>query len=163
MPEDTFSDTRQIAVATARIVTAVHACVPGRIRWRVPGLRQNLALKQALEAGLRELPGIHSASASAATGNLLTLFDPDLSADRISGAIAALVRGYVGSVRQHPAGPEWHAQEAGIAVEALQTSARLGLTTDAARERLAEHGANALPPPPVRSTLAIFLDQFQNL
>jgi Ca2+-transporting ATPase len=145
------------------LVVPVHAYVPGRVRWRVHGLQDDLALKTALEASLHELPGVHSASASVETGNLLTLFDPAVSHDRIRSRIAAVVRGDVAPPPGTAAGPDWHARPASALVAALGTSETQGLTAAAARERLAECGANALPPPPSRSSVAIFLDQFQTL
>src|SRR5689334_21271734 len=65
--------------AAAPEIVAVHDRIPGRVRWRVPGLRGNTVLKTTLEIGLPELPGLHMAQASVETGNLLTLFDPALA------------------------------------------------------------------------------------
>jgi Ca2+-transporting ATPase len=151
------------AADAAGLVVPVHACVPGRVRWHVQGLRGSPSLGAALEAGLAEVPGIHGATASADTGNLLTHFDPAIPAERISERIAALARGDIAPPPGLASTPDWHARPGGAVVSALRTSATEGLTTAAARERLAEHGANALPPPPSRSGLGIFLGQFQTL
>ena len=144
-------------------VIAIHACVPGRVRWHVRGLRGDPALKAVLEGGLTELPGIHAASASTDTGNLLTLFDPAVPDERIRDRIAALARGDAVSPPSVAGLPDWHARPADAVAAALGTSETEGLTTMAAGERLAEHGANALPPPPSRSGLGVFLGQFQTL
>ena len=145
------------------LAAPVHACVPGRVRWHVRGLRGHPALKAVLESGLAELPGIHAASASADTGNLLTQFDPAVPSERIGERITALVRGDAAPRPGVSGPPGWHARPADTVARALDTSEIEGLTTATARERLAEHGANALPPPPSRSGLGIFLGQFQTL
>ncbi|MBN1141408.1 MAG: cation-transporting P-type ATPase [Deltaproteobacteria bacterium] len=56
----------------------------------------------------------------------------------------------------------WHLLETGEALARLNSSSE-GLTPEQARERLAEHGPNRLPPPPRRSPLLRFLLQFHNL
>ncbi len=149
--------------AAVDLITAIHACVPGRVRWHVRGLRGDRALKAVLEGGVIDLPGVHAASASTETGNLLTLFDPAVPTERIRKRIAALVRGDAVPPPGVAGVPDWHARHADAVVAALGASETEGLTAAAARERLAEHGANALPPPPSRSGLGIFLGQFQTL
>ncbi len=146
----------------ANLVAAIHASVPGRVRWHVRGLRGDRALKTVLEGGAIALPGVHAASASTETGNLLTLFDPAVPTEQIRDRIAALVRG--DAAPPPSAGvPDWHARPADAVMAALGASETAGLTAAAARERLAAHGANAMPPPPSRSGLGIFLGQFQTL
>ena len=56
---------------------------------------------------------------------------------------------------------DWHAMEARAALAAL-ASHRDGLSEAEARERLARHGPNALPPPPRRHPALRFLSQFNN-
>ncbi len=160
MPDD------EVPSETAAPVLArpVHAGVPGRVRWHVHGLRGDPTLKTLLEAGLAELPGLDAATASAETGNLLTLFDASVSPDQIGRQIAAVVRGELAPASGAAgAEPDWHARPAAALTTALGTSETRGLTETAARARLAEHGANALPPPKSRSALAIFLGQFRTL
>ncbi|HET9146407.1 MAG TPA: HAD-IC family P-type ATPase [Acetobacteraceae bacterium] len=144
------------------LIIVLHDCIPGRVRWHVQGLRGNDFLKAMLEGGLPELPGIHSARASTDTGNLLTLFDPAVPAERVRERIIALLRGDVVPA-SGGAGPGWHTRPAASVVTELDTSETTGLTAEAARERLAEQGPNALPLPPSRSGLGIFLGQFQTL
>jgi Ca2+-transporting ATPase len=81
-------------------VVVVHATVAGRVRVHVDGLHRNDALRLVLQAGLRNRPGIRSASASSLTGNLLVLFDPaiDLQSvlsriDLVLAAAGAAARG----------------------------------------------------------------------
>ena len=149
--------------------TIVHGSVPGRARWRVPGLCANAALQAALQASLAEMPGILAATASVDTGTLLTLFDTGLSRSRVRDRITAILRGDApGTGEGHPDDhqddrPDWHARPAAAAVAALDASASRGLTAAAAAARLDEHGANALPVPPSRSGLATFVGQFRNL
>lgn len=136
--------------------------VPGRVRWRVHGLRGNPVLKARLEVGLTELSEVQFARASADTGNLLTYFAADISPERIRVHIAACVQGR----RQHGAaapGADWHARPVADVATALHASATAGIDADEARRRLAEHGANVLRVPPLRSGLEIFVGQFGNL
>jgi len=58
--------------------------------------------------------------------------------------------------------PAWHALPADAVLEALAATPR-GLTAEEARERLARHGRNELPPPARRSALLRFALQFHNL
>jgi len=60
------------------------------------------------------------------------------------------------------ASPAWHALPADAVLEALAATSR-GLTAEEARERLARHGRNELPPPARRSALLRFALQFHNL
>jgi len=60
------------------------------------------------------------------------------------------------------ASPAWHALPADAVLEALAATPR-GLTAEEARERLARHGRNELPPPARRSALLRFALQFHNL
>ncbi|MFL5282609.1 MAG: HAD-IC family P-type ATPase [Rhodopila sp.] len=146
------------------LVTVVHDCVPGRVRWRVAGLRRDPALKTMLETALAELPDVHTASASVETGNLLILFDPVLCAAQIRERIAALMREDIAfSSDGTAAAPDWHACPAEEVVATLQTSGTHGLAEADAGKRLAEYGINVLPEPSPRSTMAIFLAQFQTL
>lgn len=164
MPRSEATGMGQRAVEPASLIRPVHACVPGRVRWHVQGLRGDATLKAALESTLPELPGIHGASASTETGNLLTYFDPAIPDERIRGAIAAVARGDATiSPRDAHGAPNWHARPAHAVAAALGTSGTEGLTAAAAHQRLAEYGANALPAPSSRSDLSVFLGQFQTL
>ncbi|MBV8912785.1 MAG: hypothetical protein JOZ05_07075, partial [Acetobacteraceae bacterium] len=128
------------------------------------GLQRNPALKATLEAGLLELPGVQQVHASAETGNLLTLFDPAVSSERVGDRILALLRGDLTLLAEPvSARSDWHAREAGEVAASMRTSETQGLTAAEADRRLAEHGRNALPAPALRSSLAIFVGQFQTL
>ena len=93
MPRDDADSASPREPGATSLAIPVHACVPGRIRWHVRGLRGDPALKAVLEGGLRELPGIYAVSASTDTGNLLTHFDPAVAPEQVSERVIALVRG----------------------------------------------------------------------
>ncbi|MFZ2650580.1 MAG: HAD-IC family P-type ATPase, partial [Burkholderiaceae bacterium] len=59
-------------------------------------------------------------------------------------------------------GASWHAIEAAQAVERLDSDVTGGLSSQGVRERGAEHGPNALPEPPKRSAVLVFLRQFRS-
>jgi magnesium-transporting ATPase (P-type) len=56
----------------------------------------------------------------------------------------------------------WHALDASAAIERLGSDAEAGLSSSAAAQRTGEHGPNALPEPPRRSALLVFLQQFKS-
>lgn len=146
------------------LVLPIHDCVPGRVRWHVPGLRGAPALKAVLETRLRDMPGLHAAHASTETGNLLTNFDPAISTVRVRERVTAILRGDVTSPGDDAgAAPAWFACPVDDVGAALRTSVTRGLDTVEAGERLAEHGANTLPVPPARSGLSILMGQLNTL
>jgi len=161
-PENQARGTAQSGPVPLPLVALVHDCVPGRVRWRVVGLRGNPSLKTLLEVRLPELPGVHTVHASVETGKLLTLFDPAVSVERIRNRITVLARDDVTAPSDTTA-PDWHARPVHEVVAALQTSETQGLAEVDADRRLAECGANALPQLAARSGLSIFLGQFQTL
>jgi len=57
----------------------------------------------------------------------------------------------------------WHEIGAHAVVAALGSSAEAGLSSEAAREKLAAYGPNHLPEPPLRTKLQIFLSQLNSL
>jgi membrane-associated phospholipid phosphatase len=64
--------------------------LPGRVRLAVPGLRDSPTIIPLLLAHVRSLPGIHSATASALTGNALIVYDPrHISLAAILAVVAA--------------------------------------------------------------------------
>ncbi|MDA8249441.1 MAG: cation-transporting P-type ATPase [Rhodospirillales bacterium] len=143
-----------------RLVSIVHAVLPGRARLHLAGLRRAPPLAAAVESAMAALPGVHRTSASPRTGNVLVLFDPALPLAGIVERLALAARGR-GAVPG--AAPDWHAREVSDLAATLGASAADGLTAAAARVRLAEIGRNALPRPQPRAPLAIFADQFATL
>src|SRR5512137_1690837 len=56
----------------------------------------------------------------------------------------------------------WHALDVAAALRQLGCDASAGLTSQAVAQRAAEYGPNALPEPPKRSALLVFLRQFKS-
>jgi hypothetical protein len=88
-----------MSTPTLRAPQVLHR-LPGRLRvhlpaWRGPGC-------DALEAGLRRLPGVRGARANPLTGNALISFDP-----RVVTETTLLAR--VGGLSPAPAAGPWHA------------------------------------------------------
>jgi Heavy metal associated domain 2 len=71
------------------VIHPIHTAVSGRARFKVEGLYRSEALRRHLEARLAAIDGIHAASASALTGNVLVHFDP---ARRTADIMALLER-----------------------------------------------------------------------
>ncbi|MBV8575383.1 MAG: hypothetical protein JOZ58_10160, partial [Acetobacteraceae bacterium] len=150
---------------TARIL---HACVPGRARLHIAGLRRTPGLKETLEGGLPQLPGVRAASASTLTGNVLIHFDPALPLRRVVAGIAAVQRGEIPSRNRSDSGTgsdhsDWHRRTTAETATAFGTSETVGLTSGEARSRLAEAGANVLELPPIRSGWEMLTEQFRTL
>ncbi len=143
-----------------RRVRVVHAALPGRARLHLTELRRAPALATAIEQGMAAQPGVHGVSASARTGNVLVLFDPELPLARVAGRLAQLAARRAAAPE---ADPDWPAQDAGAAALALQSSATDGLGSEAARARLAKVSRNTLYQRQPRPPLAIAADQFATL
>jgi magnesium-transporting ATPase (P-type) len=62
---------------------------------------------------------------------------------------------------ESPAG-SWHATRAAEAVAVLRSDSERGLDLEEVARRQAAHGPNALPEPPRRSALAVFVRQFKS-
>ncbi|MDP2367103.1 cation-translocating P-type ATPase [Rhodoferax sp.] len=56
----------------------------------------------------------------------------------------------------------WHALDTASVLERLNSDAARGLSSQAVAQRTTEHGPNALPEPPKRSVLMVFLRQFKS-
>jgi Ca2+-transporting ATPase len=73
-------------------VTPLHAQVAGRARFKVDGLYRRPVLKQAIELDLSARPGIGGVEASPLTGNVLVVFDPQLSLAEVAAALRQVAR-----------------------------------------------------------------------
>ena len=140
-----------------RPVRVVHDAVPGRARLHVASLRNAPALAAAAERALAALPGVHHASASPRTGNVLVLFDRAVPLARVVARLGRLDK------LADDAAAGWHAETADAVAARLGGSATDGLTHAGARARLAEAGRNVLPQPQARPALAILAGQFATL
>ena len=72
------------------MITAVHAKIAGRSRFKVGGLKNSPALAAALESILRNLDWVDSAKASHLTGTLLVHYDPCRGADQVAGELESI-------------------------------------------------------------------------
>jgi P-type Ca2+ transporter type 2C len=57
----------------------------------------------------------------------------------------------------------WHLKESKFVLATLNSSAKRGLSAEAAQKNLDQYGLNVVPEPPPRSKLGIFFEQFQSL
>jgi Ca2+-transporting ATPase len=147
-------------------LTLLHSAVPGRLRVCVPGLKGAKRLKLALEGALRSGRAVKEATASAATGTLLVLFDPKFTNARIIEAIEdALTRYRAGRLEPKGGQPRpapWHLLDVDAALKRLRSSTK-GLSIKAFESRLRRYGENALPAVPGRARMEILLEQFNSL
>jgi Ca2+-transporting ATPase len=74
------------------IVHAIHTTVPGRVRYKVPGLYRSEQLKRVLEAHLPNTDGIQQVEANPLTGNALVLHNGASSLAAIAARIAHILR-----------------------------------------------------------------------
>lgn len=161
-------------------IRVVHNALPGRARLRVPGLHGNRELKTVLETDLPGSGPVQSLTANMITGNVLVHYDP-------AHDIAVIVRLVEHAVRDpHPAAhsgdtaPElfpapgrvprlkqstqaWHAKTREETISYWKTSAAAGLPPEAAASRLEAYGRNVLPDAPVRTAIAMLLDQIKTI
>ena len=83
------------------MIRPVHTAVPGRGRYKVPGLCGSDALKHALESRLLRYDDILHVSGSTLTGNLLISFNSDSSHQNIAGLIQeVLAQGGVSGAKE---------------------------------------------------------------
>ncbi|THK35352.1 cation-transporting P-type ATPase [Ensifer sp. MPMI2T] len=145
-------------------VTLVHAAVPGRARLHIDALSQSSKVQRFLERTLPAVAGVSGGTASPLTGNLLVHYDPAMPLEAIVGRIIELLQTDIAlSDDDSPHEKGWHHLDAGAVATDLVTSRTHGLSEDEARERLARAGSNALPALPTRSSLSIFLAQFDSV
>jgi Ca2+-transporting ATPase len=116
-------------------VIPLHTTVPGRARFRVIGLFRDPELKARLEQNLVAAPGITSVMANILTGNLLVLFDDNITIDAITDHILANLnfQTQLGGVRQSQGIP------AGIAKQNV-TSIFSYRSAHLARQQSTNHG-----------------------
>jgi len=120
---------------------------------------------RTIERALRD-SDIHAIRASPLTGTLLLHFNPALPLTELRERIERLLRsGWEASPPTDlpsRAQPAWHALPPEEVLRAFETSTA-GLSAEHARERLARHGGNVLPPSARRSQLAMLLEQVRSL
>ncbi|PJK30198.1 cation-translocating P-type ATPase [Minwuia thermotolerans] len=159
----------------------IHA-IPGRLRFRVGGLRRRPDRAAALARRLQALPDVRESSVSALTGSVTLRCPPGLPADALQRRISAAWRetldppprslGAAAAAEDSADAPHapanedartWHTLSVADVVAALGTDGASGLTPEEARSRLQRHGQNRLAEPRRASRLAIAGRQFANL
>jgi len=147
----------------AAAVVPIHTAVRGRARFRVEGLKRCDRVKQALETALTGR-GIHSVTASTATGTVLVLFERERDFSEIAHRLSdAAERAFDREKAVGSAGrAAWHAMDSAAVITELRSDPS-GLSEDEAKQRLADNGANAIAKLQGRTPLQILLGQFQNL
>lgn len=150
-----------VVLDTAR-VTPVHVAVRGRARLRVAGLRGSSTAKSTIEASLRRAAGVATATANPTTGNVLVEFDGQLPLSAIIGQVELAIGQGGAGARAKPDGADWHRIGKARVIE-RSGSSPAGLSSEAARDRLARHGRNELPRLAGRSLGDIALGQVCNL
>jgi hypothetical protein len=71
---------RAPAVASSKAPVILHAALPGRLRFHLPGWLPGE--RAVLERRLGMIPGVREASAAPDTGNVLLLYDPKVTDPR---------------------------------------------------------------------------------
>lgn len=140
-------------------------CLPGRVRYKVTGLRQRPELLAFINSGFMP-PGIVMAKASARSQTALIIYDPLLIGLReVTGYLQNL-----GLASDCPAAAAMEVSEAGAsiswqgvefprALDLLNSHPQRGLDVEVARHRLAIYGPNRLLSPVAPSFLARLLKQ----
>jgi Ca2+-transporting ATPase len=144
-------------------VVPIHMVVPGRARFSVAGLKHNAPLRRAIELSLAGR-GIRSVRASATTGTVLVLFELNHDPAEIARRL--------GEAAERASNPEtadsdsartaWHAMDVDVVIGEVGSDPSGLADTEAAR-RLAEGGANAIPPVHGRTQIEILLGQFHSM
>lgn len=147
------------AIGPNNAVCLLHVC-GGRVRLSVDGLRGSPAVAQLMTSALGEINGVKQVRPSALTGNIVVLFDPEaITCQALLRLTRAVARGEVMPGGAAPGGSAWHAMSVKAVAQGVMTSAQSGLTSTAARARLAESGKNLLSSHHVHSAGSILADQ----
>ncbi|TVR80805.1 MAG: cation-transporting P-type ATPase [Rhodospirillales bacterium] len=114
-------------------VIPLHAVVAGRVRLRVPSLRGDPALQEALPARIRRLGGVRDVEASRWSGSVLVSFDPGLPVDAVIRAVADAVEEGTPNHATDAAGPRSNpSPQQGDARPAARPSRRRGAANEPA-------------------------------
>ena len=88
------------------MIEAIHNEVPGRTRYRVPGLYRSEALKRLLELKLSRIKAITRVSASSITGTLLVCYNTGNTHETIADLVAGIVAEHENHLSAEPPGTE---------------------------------------------------------
>jgi len=165
-------------------IEVINAAVPGRLRFRLPGLYRAPALCQAVEQRVAALHGFRTVRANTLTGHVLVTFADPLPLDQLLSRLGQALGDLVPDVavptatartakaaeptptpRTGPVstGEPWHARPLEAVLARAGVDPSHGLDEDTVLQRLAEFGPNSLSKAEVRSALSIILKQFQTV
>jgi Ca2+-transporting ATPase len=152
-------------VTVSSTVVVVSRAVPGRARLRVPAVRGKPILAARLADRLGADRGVREVRASPLTGSLLVFFDPGRLDTR---ALTMSIRRHVRAVDERtnghqPGASQWHRVATAEVLNRLATSAPRGLSGEEAASRLARVGANRVPMPAPKSSVAIVAGHLTSL
>jgi Ca2+-transporting ATPase len=152
-----------VSVSSSAVVVLSRA-VPGRARLRVPAVRGKPVLAARLADRLGADSGVLEVRASPVTGSMLVFFDPTrLDARALMRAVRRHVRVDAGT-NGHQAGVgQWHRLPTPEILKRLATPGALGLSKQEAESRLATVGANRVPMPTPKASLAIVAGHLTSL
>ncbi len=88
------------------MIEAIHTAVPGRTRYRIPGLYRSEALKRWLELRLSRIKAITQVSASTLTGTILVCYNTSNTHETIAELVAGIVAEHENQSSPEPAGTE---------------------------------------------------------
>jgi Ca2+-transporting ATPase len=147
------------------MVTVLSSTVPGRVRFRVPGLQGRDRLASTLAERVAADTGVREVRANPVTGTLLVRFDPiHLDARRLGDLVRrhsrALGNGHNG---HHPEETAWHTLSVADVTRRLATSSEYGLSGAEAAGRLDTVGGNRMPVPQPKTPLDIVLGHVSSL
>jgi Ca2+-transporting ATPase len=163
-------------------IRIIHAAVRGRVRLHVPRLYRNRHAAIALERLLTAQRAVRGVTPNIHTGNVLVLFDPELSADHVLNLVisaqtdlehhaqfrvaAASLDGGIAKL-DDPGGaegsdPAWHTASRDVVMTHLETAVQ-GLSGDEAHRRLQRYGPNELKAAVKRPVSDIVAAQFKSL
>lgn len=175
------------------MVREIHNGIKGRVRYKVTGLYRSPRLKERLEILSFQNAEVSYVFASVLTGNVLIRFNPDCNPRMIASLVETVVIDHLREVENEANGvPQtrqvesrkaklavplttdvvalgrqkaepWHLMESKFVLASLSSSAKHGLSAEAAQKNRDQYGLNVVPEPPSRSKLAIFFEQFQSL
>ena len=166
-------------------LSLVHSKVPGRLRYRLPGLRQSPRVKAYLEQTISIHPYVNSIVANILTGSLLISHNSDSTPKKITEDIQTALTQWekgarpsadadLGNFKTSHLMPlpsetkaqlidHWHALAEGEVLKMLDVKGRKGLTQDSWKIRLRQFGPNRLPQAENRSKWEMFWGQFKSL
>ncbi|MBK1988685.1 HAD-IC family P-type ATPase [Sphaerospermopsis aphanizomenoides BCCUSP55] len=171
------------------MIQPIHTSIKGRTRFKINELYRSQSLKIYLERSLVNFPEIKNVSANILTGNILVIFNQDISYREIGFLIQKVLFDYQNKsgftdgnklvettkyqtkyqqnkqlVAQHEQKSQnWHLMPVEKILKLFNTSNTDGLSSETATKHLNKYGKNLLSTTVKRSELAMLLEQFKSL